>query len=66
MDPANEFVIGVDFGTMSTRAGIFDLNGSMLGSANFPILIYHSKPDFAEQSSDDIWEKTGMAIREAF
>ena len=65
MDPATEFVIGVDVGTLSTRAGIFDLKGVMLGSANFPISIDHPKPDFAEQSSDEIWEKTGMAIREA-
>jgi FGGY-family pentulose kinase len=65
MASAPEFVIGVDVGTLSTRAGIFDLKGVMLGSANFPISIDHPKPDFAEQSSDEIWEKTGMAIREA-
>ena len=65
MTPANEFVIGVDVGTQSTRAGIFDLKGVMLGSANYPISIYHPQPDFVEQSSDEIWEKTGMAIREA-
>jgi len=65
MDPASEFVIGVDVGTLSTRAGIFDLNGSMMGSASYPISIYHPEPDFAEQSSNEIWEKTGMAINEA-
>ncbi len=65
MAPANEFVIGVDVGTLSTRTGIFDLKGLMLGSASYPISISHPKPDFAEQSSDEIWEKTGLAIREA-
>ena len=65
MNSRKKFVIGVDVGTLSTRAGIFDLKGVMLGSASFPISIYHPKPDFAEQSSDEIWEKTGMAIREA-
>jgi ribulose kinase len=31
MNPDKEFVIGVDVGTLSTRAGIFDLKGSMVG-----------------------------------
>src|SRR5512139_978026 len=65
MGVADGFVIGVDVGTLSARAGIFDLNGSMLGSAARPISIDHPRPGFAEQSSDEIWEKTGMAVKEA-
>ena len=65
MDKREEFVIGIDVGTLSTRAGIFDLTGKMVGSSSYPISIYYPKPDFVEQSSDDIWEKTGLAIREA-
>jgi len=60
-----EFVIGVDVGTLSTRAGIFDLEGSMMGMGSQPISIYYPQTDFVEQSSEDIWEKTGLAIREA-
>ena len=66
MSPARECVIGVDVGTLSTRAGIFDLKGAMLGSASYPISIFRPQPDFAEQSSEEIWEATGRAIREAF
>jgi FGGY-family pentulose kinase len=65
MGGTKEFVIGVDVGTLSTRAGIFDLKGSMMGTASYPIGIYYPKPDFVEQSSEDIWDKTGLAIREA-
>jgi FGGY-family pentulose kinase len=65
MGKREEFVIGIDVGTLSTRAGIFDLTGKMVGSSSYPISIYYPKPDFVEQSSDDIWEKTGLAIREA-
>jgi len=60
-----EFVIGVDVGTLSTRAGIFNLEGSMMGMGSQPISIYYPQTDFVEQSSEDIWEKTGLAIREA-
>ena len=60
-----KFVIGVDVGTQSTRAGIFDLEGSLLGSASLEISITYPQQHFVEQSSDDIWGKTGLAIREA-
>jgi FGGY-family pentulose kinase len=60
-----EFVIGVDVGTLSTRAGIFDSKGAMLGNGSFPISVYYPQEDFVEQSSDEIWKQTGQAIREA-
>lgn len=65
MNSREKFVIGVDVGTLSTRVGMFDLKGSMMGIGSYPISIHYPKPDFVEQSSDEIWEKTGLAIREA-
>lgn len=65
MNPDKEFVIGVDVGTLSTRAGIFDLKGTLVGMGIHPISIYHPQTDFVEQSSEEIWEKTGLTIREA-
>lgn len=60
-----EFLVGVDVGTLSARAGIVDLKGNLVGMGIQPISIYHPQTDFVEQSSEDIWEKTGLAIREA-
>jgi len=65
MNGAKEFVIGVDVGTHSTRAGIFDLKGSMMASSNQTISLHYPQPDFVEQESEEIWEKTGQAIGEA-
>ncbi len=65
MSRSKEFVIGVDVGTLSTRAGIFDLEGSMMANASQTISVHYPQPDFVEQSSGEIWEKTGQAIREA-
>ena len=65
MKNGSEFVIGVDVGTGSTRAGIFDLKGCRVGSGSRPISIWYPQPDYVEQSSRDIWENTGLAIREA-
>lgn len=58
-------VIGVDVGTGSARAGIFDLTGKRLASAVHPIRMWHPEPDWAEQSSDDVWAAVCAAVREA-
>lgn len=62
---ADQVVIGVDVGTGSVRAGVFTLEGVMLGTVSSPILEFHPKADFYEQSSDNIWEETGRVVRGA-
>ena len=47
--------LGIDVGSGSARAGIFDAQGRMLGSATQDIKTWRPEPDFVEQSSDDIW-----------
>ncbi len=37
----------------------------MLSAASHPIRMWRPEPDFAEQSSDDIWVACGRAVREA-
>ena len=61
---ADRFVIGIDIGTGSARAGIFDAGGKMLASAVEPIELWRPKPDFAEQSSEDIWRAVCKVTRE--
>ncbi|KYQ98585.1 ribulokinase [Serratia plymuthica] len=59
------YFIGVDVGTGSARAGVFDLNGRMVGQASRPIDLYRPKADFVEQSSDNIWQAVCSAVRDA-
>lgn len=59
------FYLGIDVGTGSARAGIFDGKGKMLGSATHPIQTWRYDEDFVEQSSDDIWSACGAAVRAA-
>ncbi len=58
-------VLGVDVGTGSVRAALFDARGARLGLGTHPIQLYRPREDFAEQSSDDIWSACGSAIRAA-
>jgi FGGY-family pentulose kinase len=59
------YFIGVDVGTGSARAGVFDLNGRMVGQASRPIDLYRPRADFVEQSSDNIWQAVCSAVRDA-
>ncbi|MBI3920992.1 MAG: FGGY-family carbohydrate kinase [Armatimonadetes bacterium] len=58
-------VLGVDVGTASVRAGVFDLSGQRLASSVEAIEIHRPEENFAEQSSEDLWAATGRAVREA-
>lgn len=62
MQPA---VIGVDVGTGSARAGVFDMRGGKLGSAVRDIRMWRPCPDHVEQSSSDIWRAVCAAVRDA-
>jgi D-ribulokinase len=57
--------IGVDVGTSSARAGIFDETGTLLSTARHPIAIWHDAGDIVEQSSADIWAACVASIRSA-
>lgn len=56
--------LGVDVGTCSARAGLFDDDGKLLGSASSPIQIW-KEGDCVEQSSTDIWLAICAAVKSA-
>src|SRR5215475_13710023 len=57
--------IGVDVGTSSARAGVFDETGKLLGLARHPIRTWHEAGDIVEQSSSDIWNACAASVRAA-
>lgn len=61
----SHYVIGVDVGTGSARAGLFDLNGRMLSVAKRDITLYREAGAIVEQSSSEIWNAVCTIIREA-
>jgi FGGY-family pentulose kinase len=62
---SGELYLGIDVGTGSVRAGLFDCDGRRLGSASEPIQMWRPQEDFVEQSSEDIWAAAGRAVRAA-
>ncbi len=57
--------IGVDVGTGSARAGVFDAAGKLLAAARRPITIWHEAGEIVEQSSEQIWQAVAESVREA-
>src|SRR6266852_974252 len=57
--------VGVDVGTSSARAGIFDENGTLLATARHPITVWHDAGSVVEQSSAEIWAACATSVRAA-
>jgi D-ribulokinase len=57
--------VGVDVGTSSARAGVFDETGVLLSTARHPIAVWHEAGDIVEQSSSDIWAACVASVRAA-
>ena len=62
---SRECYLGIDIGTGSARAGLFDAAGDLLAMSTHPIRIWKPEADVTEQSSADIWQATCTAVREA-
>ncbi len=64
IDEKTEFVFGIDVGTGSARAGLFDLDGKLIASAAHPIQIFRPAPDYVEQSSKNIWRSVCQSVKD--
>lgn len=59
------YLIGIDVGTGSARAGVFDATGAMLAAAKADLVIWRAAGAVVEQSSDQIWGAVCQAVRDA-
>ncbi len=58
------YLLGVDNGTTTTKATIFDLDGNEIAvSSGKDVKTSHPQPGWAEQSMPEIWQATAAAIR---
>jgi D-ribulokinase len=62
---SRRYVVGVDVGTGSARAGVFDLDGRMQASARRDIALFQEAGSIVEQSGNDIWRAVCASVREA-
>src|SRR2546421_927139 len=57
--------VGIDVGTSSARAGVFDETGTLLATARHPITVWHEPGNIVEQSSSEIWTACAASVRAA-
>ena len=62
---AERYVIGVDGGTESLRAGVFDLQGRPRALASSTYATHFPQPSWAEQDPEAWWRALGLAVRQA-
>ena len=60
-----QYLIGVDVGTGSARAGVFDTAGTLLATAKRPVEMHREDGGIAEQSSEQVWGAVCASVREA-
>lgn len=59
------YLIGIDVGTGSARAGVFDLTGRMVGSSRADLTLWRDEGSIVEQSGEQIWSAVCSAVRGA-
>lgn len=59
------YLIGVDGGTESIRAFVFDLDGRVIASHATPYKTEFPQPSWAEQSPEDWWSAMGASVKGA-
>ncbi len=62
---SDRFFVGVDVGTGSARAGVFDPDGTLLAGRKQDIRSWREAGDIVEQSSEDIWCAVCASVRAA-
>ncbi len=58
-----QILIGIDIGTTSTKAVVFDSQGSMLAEAHQEYPTAYPHPNWAEQNPDDWWRALVSVVR---
>lgn len=57
------YFVGVDVGTGSARAALVTANGKIVKTAEQTIRTWNPRPDYYEQSSDDVWNACVKCIK---
>lgn len=60
-----QYLVAVDVGTGSARAGVFDAAGTLLARATHPIIMNRPRDNHAEHDSEDIWSAVCLSVRHA-
>ncbi len=58
-----KYLIGVDLGTSSTKAAVYDLQGSLRGVASLEVPLHYPAPGQVEQESEDFYSSAASSVQ---
>ena len=61
----NGYFLGVDVGSASVRAGVYNASGHRLAFATAPVSQFRPGGERVEQSSAEIWQQVCKTVKEA-
>ena len=65
MNNRGPYLLGIDYGTESCRAGVFDTDGRLLASEATTYRTTHPRPAWAEQDPGEWWSALVTSVRKA-
>jgi xylulokinase len=60
---AQQYLIGVDLGTSSTKSALFSADGTLVAEASAEVPLYHPQPGVVEQENDDFYQTAAQTVR---
>jgi xylulokinase len=58
-----KYLIGVDLGTSSTKAALYQIDGKLISDASVEIPIHYPKPGVVEQENEDFYSSAAQTVR---
>ena len=59
-----DLLLGIDVGTTSAKAALFDLEGHEIATASHAYGLYSPRPGWVEQNAEELWDGVVAVSRE--
>lgn len=57
------YLIGVDLGTSSTKAALYQIDGKLISDASVEVPLFYPKPGVVEQENEDFYTSAAQTVR---
>jgi xylulokinase len=58
-----KYLIGVDLGTSSTKAALYQIDGKLVSEASLEVPLYYPKPGVVEQENEDFYTSAAQTVK---
>ena len=58
-----KYLIGVDLGTSSTKAALYQIDGKLISEASVEVPLYYPKPGVVDQENEDFYTSAAQTVR---